>query len=404
MIRSLSARLLAGWQSGPACLLVIGAMFVLGGGLFVAVGVVWPFTQAQMARGWVEQPCRILASEVKRFSDSDGTTYGVEVRYEYTINDRRYEGNRADFAQFHDDNRGEKQRIVNAYPAGSEAVCWVDPDEPSRSVLNRDFQFKPFLTLFLLTFPAVGLGVMYVSIRRLRTAAKVPELRVPALKMMVSAPPKGVGRARGVVVLTSNDHVSPVGLAVTSIVWNGIVWTVAFVMLRKSQGLEIGLWVGVGIFALIGLLLLYLAFRGALESTVPQPSLRLDADRLYPGGSVDLQWDFGGDMGGTTRLKLTLIGRESATYRQGTDTVTDKSIFARLPVVDTSSPMHMQRGMVRVPVSPETMHTFFSPNNEVQWLIRLEQEIPNWPDVTREYPVVMNLPAPALRADEVSHA
>lgn len=395
MARSLSGTLIRGGRGNTGCLIAFGAVFFLFGSFFVVMFSVRPFVQSQIARGWTERPCRILSSEVSESRDSDSTTYGVAIRYEYTFDDRRFEGDRYDFARISDGDRGEKALIVARYPVGSEATCWVDPKDPSRSVLTREYTFRPFLTLFMLIFPTVGLVVMVAGWRSRRGTADAP------IPKTVVAPRMRPDRSRGLVVLTSDEKAGTIALVVLSLFWNGIVWTIAYFVYRRSGGADLCVQLFVGLFALIGLVVLYAAIRKILEGMKPRPGLRLNADKLMPGGSAELQWGFSsGDTGGTSRLCLTLIGRESATYRRGTKTTTDKSVFARLVLVDTSSAKQIQRGNVSVPIPADTMHSWIASNNRIEWVIELVQEIPNWPDVKCEYAVTMHLPG----ANGGSHA
>ncbi len=127
-----------GGQS-PGCL-------VLFFGLFLAVGcvlsyfILWrPWSQWIAARFWEEVPCRIVSSQVTESSDSDGSTYKVDVTYAYVVEGGEITGSRYDFMNVSSSGYDGKAAVVARYPVGTRAVCWVNPKNRTESVLNRDF-------------------------------------------------------------------------------------------------------------------------------------------------------------------------------------------------------------------------------------------------------------------------
>ncbi len=91
-----------------------------------------------------------------------------------------------------------------------------------------------------------------------------------------------------------------------------------------------------------------------------------------------------------TRVTIDFLFRESATYRQGTDTYTvthDRPIDhyqragRRYEVGDTL----LEELSWKVP--EDGMHSFSASNNKLQWLIRVKIELAGWPDVNETYEV-----------------
>jgi hypothetical protein len=91
-----------------------------------------------------------------------------------------------------------------------------------------------------------------------------------------------------------------------------------------------------------------------------------------------------------TGFHIDFVLRESATYRQGTDTRTDTH---EVPVRRQEFPPRRceagQRIMEEVELEiPRTaMHSFASPNNKVQWLVKVSLEVEKWPDFKEEYEI-----------------
>jgi hypothetical protein len=102
-----------------------------------------------------------------------------------------------------------------------------------------------------------------------------------------------------------------------------------------------------------------------------------------------LQWAFSGAVHRMERLSIELIARESATYRHGTDTRTDKSLFSRIPLLETIDRSEMRAGENEVPLPTEVTPGFCGGNNRIEWLVRVRGEIVRGPGVDDEFPVQM---------------
>ena len=111
----------------------LGAFLVIGGlGFYVAAAV--PLAGILEARTWAAAQCAIVSSRLV-YDEAEG--YRVEVIYAYDYDGRSYQGRRLDFNAGQPVGKGALAAIVEAHPFGAEFDCWVDPDDPTRSVINR---------------------------------------------------------------------------------------------------------------------------------------------------------------------------------------------------------------------------------------------------------------------------
>ncbi len=121
------ARRLADWLGG---LLIAAALLALG--LFTTWLAGGRFTAGVGAWGWVETPCTIMDA----YMDAEGKA--VEVSYVYEWEGREYEGSRyayeSPFVTDDHDVWGALQEVI----PGTHRTCFVDSDDPGRSVLIRD--------------------------------------------------------------------------------------------------------------------------------------------------------------------------------------------------------------------------------------------------------------------------
>ncbi|MGE9266488.1 MAG: DUF3592 domain-containing protein [Verrucomicrobiales bacterium] len=111
-------------------------------GVFIAVGAIclligfFQIKEARASVGWMETEGLILESRVESHHDSDGTTYGAEVRYSYRVKDAEFEGSRISYGDYSSSNHGRAKEIVARYPVGAEVVVYVDPADIKKAVLE----------------------------------------------------------------------------------------------------------------------------------------------------------------------------------------------------------------------------------------------------------------------------
>lgn len=180
-------------------------------------------------------------------------------------------------------------------------------------------------------------------------------------------------------------------LLVFALIWNGIVSVFAFNVVKDWAG-------GAGDacataflvpFVLIGAAVIVWAFHSLLAMFNPRPVVTLGTAGLALGESTELAWEFVGRHDRIRRLVIRLEGREEATYRRGTDTVTDKAVFAIVPLVETTNWAEIRRGKTTVTVPSGTMHSLSMRNNKVVWEVKMTGEVRNWPDVSAEFGLVV---------------
>lgn len=182
-----------------------------------------------------------------------------------------------------------------------------------------------------------------------------------------------------------------VGLIFVTLFWNGIVSIfVYFAVDGWRSGHPEGCLIAFLVpFVLIGLALIFGVFRQFLVLFNPRLELTMSRGALAPGESALLQWKIEGKAERVKRLKIVLEGCEEATYRQGTDTKTDREVFATIPIVDTDPAMQMAQGSARVAVPEDAMPSFKADRNKIVWTLKAACEIPGWPDSDDEYEIVV---------------
>ena len=150
-------------------ILVGGVFLAIGLGLFYVLGVL-PFMKTMQAKHWVETPCRIISAKVDshRSSDGDGTSYSIDITYEYQVDGKVYRSDRYDFVEVRNGFDGRKRKVVNRYKRMADSVCYVNPGDPSEAVLVRGLTMGNAVVLFPLFFVVVGILAIWLSLRKKR--------------------------------------------------------------------------------------------------------------------------------------------------------------------------------------------------------------------------------------------
>ncbi len=365
----------AGANNGRGCLILFGGVFLLVGLGVMAFGSAIPMYKVTRATQWVETPCTIVSSTVESHSSDDGTTYSIEIAYQYTFDGQSYSSDQYDFLDMSSSGRSRKEAVVAKYPAGSERVCYVNPSSPDESVINRGLQWSYFfIGAFGSIFALVGGAIIWGSARSGKSDRG-------KLKSEWRAEDGPVDNAAPVVMQPGGARIGAfVLITIFALIWNGIVGAV--ILNGDAKGMEALFLVP---FVLVGIGVIAAAIYALLGVFNPSFIVTITPGRPYPGQTVTVEWRCNGAVRRIKKLTLSIRGQETATYRRGTDTVTDKATFSESVLLETNDPQDMLEGSHEFSLPITTMHSFEAPNNKIIWDIQVEGEIPRWPDVKDEY-------------------
>ena len=389
-------------QAGPGCIRFFFLPFFALGCFFFYLIAVQPLWNIWRARSWPSVPCRILASEVQQSRGSKGTTYKAVVKYSYQVGRQSFASDRHDFfSGFSSSGYSGKKEVVDRYPPGSQATCFVNPREPEEAVLHRGATRVLWWGLFPLPFIAIG------------TLAFLPSRFLPG-KQTKGGPIKDTAGSRFASRETTSKHLQgaldgPVELKVSTspvakllwmvfaaLFWNGLVSVFVW---NAWKGFERGrpewfLVIFLIPFVLVGLGLVGAVLHAFLNLFNPRINMTVSSSAVPLGGNLDAQWRFRGNVRRLRNLRISLEGAERATYRRGTNTATDEHIFARIPIIETAEVAAITGGSARITIPEDLMHSFKASNNEIVWKLKVNGDIPRFPDVSEEFAFTV-LPHPS---------
>ena len=400
--------------SNLGCLLFSLPFFLAGAALIYFLGL-GPALKSIRAATWDATPCVVTSSRVA--SSSDGDTFAVEIHYTYAIDGKQYQGTRYGFFGGYSSGYASKDEVVSQNPAGKTATCYVNPLNPAEAVFHRGVTWEMLWGLFGVPFLAVGLAGPFMVARsslkqrRLRKQSQANPLSWPSFDAMHS--PLSLSTTQGGAsfgsrpapsLSTSASSLSSVPFggivlepamtparrliitAFFAIFWNGIVSVFVGVLIKEwgRGNVEWMLALFLTPFVLIGLLLLFAVAHGFLAIFNPRPRLTIGSRQLALSESADLEWQFSGATRRVKQLHIYLEGREEATYRRGTDTSTDKNVFA---TIEIARKPNADPGRARVEIPEGTMHSFNSDHNKIVWEIHVKGEIGYWSDVDETFEI-----------------
>jgi len=369
--------------------LFFGLFFLAGVAAFYGL-TIRPLWLVLMATRWVETPCVIDSSRVGVHRGSrarDRPAYTVDLVYHYEFRGIPFTSRRYQFTGASSSGRKDKEQVVSQYPVGRNAICYVNPSAPAEAVIDRRANLTMAAGAFSLLFVAVGgFGLWFAP----RLAG--PQQMASMNAMPVVAPASGEW-------VEIKPQVTPLGkflgLLAFGIVWNGFISIfVYFIFFSPSHaGTPLFAKIFVGLFVLIGVLIILAAIGGFIALFNPRIVLATRTPAIPLGGQFRFQWKIKGRVEKLKKLSIRLEGSEQATYHSGDNLQTTTHLFADVPVLELLDRDILPEGELGVVIPAGLMHTFTGRHNRIIWRLHVRGEIPLLAPVDEDFPFTV-LPAP----------
>ena len=150
-------------------------MLALIGGVFCFL--MWKsYASASETRGWEKTSCMIIRSDIGERSEKHiSPEYCWRVEYTYTYGGKDYFSTRNTIRDGKDHGKrkhqkwtGDKKVIeqkVEDNPKGSQAVCYVNPQDPAKAVLEHETKAAGYSIWFPGLFVIGGLGIIVGAVK-----------------------------------------------------------------------------------------------------------------------------------------------------------------------------------------------------------------------------------------------
>jgi hypothetical protein len=399
-------------------ILVAGLAF---GGLLVS-GVTVP--EWRMNHDFVPTSGTIVGTGLERRSAADGSatpTYRpmLAVRYAAGAADREAWVPAPRTGRTSD--RSAAVARLDAWALGAELPAWYDPAHVGTVVLERGYNWWTWLLTLVLPGALIAFGTsgLVRTARRWNTSeeCRAAGRPLPGLLKPLPATPRTADGHPG--VPTCDDMVNSPGTILRYRLpiespenWRligfglfAVLWNVVLVVLAAGAGHDLAggrvdrfLLALLVPFTVIGVAGIVMFVRGlVLATAVGTTQVEINEHPLRPGGRYELILAQGGS-GAFRSLEISIALEEQATFRQGTDTRSERlTVWSRAVQAWENlqlSPRVRFEARTTLEIPPACMHSFASEHNTVRWLVVVRGRPVRWPAFTRTFPVVV-FPDPA---------
>ncbi len=339
------------------------------------------------SESWVKVPCEIINSRVKSHSDSDGTTFSVDILYRYKYKGTNRTCDDYSFNSTSSSGYDGKAAIAHSYPRGKKSQCFVNPVNPEEAVLVREGGTGMLLgAIFGGIFGLVGYGGIIGALffmgkkkrgtyysRRTGFHDPIDEYNSQweiAGEQNIELKPK------------TSRFAQLAGSIFVCLFWNAITWTIAIVIIASGK---LGPLLFISIFIIIGLGFVIAVFKQLLLLSNAKVKIIASSNVVRLGDPLAFYWAIPAKAERISKLSISFVGVEEATYRRGTDTITDKNQFYNELLFETTDYSEMLDGQAIFDIPETFMHSFSSSNNKIIWQLKVHGKIKAWPDIQDDY-------------------
>lgn len=364
-------------KKGSGCLMVFGGVFFLAGvGIFI-----WGLLSSYdvwRGQNWQPVSAKIMSLELVTSTGDNSTSYGVKGSYQYQYQGNSYQSNQISFYPG-TDNIGSYQKdlhwkLQRARNNQKNVTAYVNPDEPSESVLDRTMRWGMlgFQSIFLFVFGGVGLGIMLWA----RWGSKKLEKTRTLKELHEDEPWLWREEWQGRYVHSTNKSAYKF-IAFFAAIWNLISLPATIAVIHEGNLLKEPLKLLVFLFPLVGLVMIgvavlyYLRDKKYGESKVELKQMPL-AIAGKSSGTVIINGDIAHQ-----EVMLTLSCQRVVRRRTGKETRTTTTLVwqddQRLQARQIQPNEYRLDFNIKIPKGlPESSNS--DPNNKIEWLLKVEQK------------------------------
>ncbi len=353
-------------RSGKRGLILFGAVFALFGLIALMPMLIIPLQKTNAAKTWTAVPATVVSSKVKSHSDDDGTTYSPYIAYRYEVAGEEYLGDQYTFMGGSSSGRESKAAIVRQYPKGHTFNIYVNPDDPTESVIKRDASRSLLFGLVPLVFVFVGIAIIIAGFRAKKAKLDPAQSHEHVVRLEGNSP---INKAIGITLFT-------------------ILWTGVTLFLFKSPSLILPI-----IFGFFDLIIIGAAIHSILSIFNPRPTVEITPGNIRPGTSVALRWRLSGRADRIGRLTLSLqclrVTTETSGHGKNRSTRIVKTPIFEDELLITDRQNEIVQGILQFRIPEEKPFSLPGNDGGIQWQLLFHGDIPRWPDLKQELPFIV---------------
>ena len=259
---------------------VLGVSFFLVGW----IGVVWTGHSLIDLHGrtYVSCPGEVIDKGLVQSSGGKGgTTYAARIVYAYTVDGRKYEGDRREADEIQTSDKAYARDILDSYSIGQTVDVWYDEHEPNVSLLTLpSWRSGLFLFGLMMLFAGVGTALLatlvgYLVRQHRGRLAPVTACALPLKQILSREVRHGM---------------------VFACVWNIFILTFVLVMISAGHVPWMALVI-IGLLAVFGVSVAYKTVRGWIKCRFGvHARVEVTAALLQPHAEVQANWSLPGPL------------------------------------------------------------------------------------------------------------
>lgn len=342
---------------------VLSGIFMIMGGIFMTISVIYPCWMVVASQDWAEVPAEVKSSQVRSERNSKGhVSYHLKITYNYLYEKRWYTGDRYNFSSGNSSGGlAEKQRVVKEYPVGKAIHCFVDPGNPCSSVIKRELGWGIISASLLSSlFLVFGIGGLFM-VRRSKKMRYGLE------------PPKELFR--------SHDGDYPLKARGGGFKEILNLWFLALLLLFPIVSLIVKInekfgkivflpLLVLGLICAAGIFLLAVSMRKFFHFVSNHYEAYITEPVAHPGEKTTLKWRFP-EVLRKKKMVILLSGWESLTIPQGNHRRTVRTLFYS-QILLVQAPPEAGEGVLQFTIPPDMMHSVkLQGNSEYYWTVGL---------------------------------
>lgn len=372
--------------------LEVGAFLVFGffGLLFLFFLFIQPMINISKAKNWVKVPCKISKSELSiRLGDSEtGPTFYPDIQFQYQFRGEWRVGGQYNFETAYTSFEDACRKILAKYPVGLETKCFVDPENPQSAVLNRDYFKGLWVALFPTLFIILGFGGLFLLYR-----FKNKKKRSPTSKILHYYKKQKLYQTTETIsssleffnneklIKSKSGGIFEVSLLMITFWWNFII----FYFLKDlnidlpQQPWHLLLPKAIGIFLMVVTLYYFFIFY------YNKSLLELIDQKITSGNIVKFRLINKRKFGHIKNLTVSLIGEESTRISGGESGYYVTNKFYKEILFNAKDHHLLTNKVISCRIPENLMCSFKAKNNEIIWMIALEQEFIIFPKIKTKF-------------------
>ena len=410
-------------SAGEAAFFAAFLLLGIGGLVLFFLFLVVP--QWRVNQEFIESTCEVLDARVAENESDEGTLYRPEIRVSYRIDDKTYVrwtydiGTALDAGTSYTSGREAKESLLGAFVVDRQQPrtypCWYDPADPNVVVLVRGYSWWVWLIgVVPLAMILVGSGgVIYTVLHWGKSAERRAAMTQRAQQRDPFAANRDDRKEYPNIPTGANITNSPgttlkfrlpiatspgwalFGMMMLCLIWNALMSVFVTITIRGFlDGRPDWLLTAFVVpFGLVGIGLIVYFVRQLLVTTGIGPTtVEISDHPLIPGARCQLLVSQSGRLT-VNSLKVLLVCEEEATFRQGTNTRTERWEVHRHEVFRREE-FEVQHGLpfeaeCELKIPEGVMHSFKAEHNGIIWKVVVQGDVLGWPDYERSFPVII---------------